>query len=102
MRTSPTHGEGGREWGNPWGEPALGAASKLRGLSMGEAASPRQLPLHEEACGQSQHRATAGRHPGNLEQDMPLARKLSKQAALLACSPAKQRTLFPSPVPCPG
>lgn len=38
---------------------------------------------------------------GHLEQAMPLAQKLSKQAALLVCSPAKQRILFLSHIPCP-
>lgn len=33
--------------------------------------------------------------PGNVEQDMLLTLKFSKQAAALVCSPAKQRNLFP-------
>lgn len=37
--------------------------------------------------------------PGNLEQDMPLTLKFSRQAAALVCSPAKQRVLFP--LTCP-
>lgn len=46
---------------------------------------PGQLPLHGE--GQT----------GSRQQDMPLARKLSKQAAPVVCSPARWRILFPVP-----
>lgn len=97
MRTSPTHGEGGREWGNPWGEPALGAASKLRGLSMGEAASPRQLPLHEEACGQSQHRATA-RQPG---AGHATCTETFQAGSPVSLQPSKAEDAVPVPRPLP-
>lgn len=46
---------------------------------------PGQLSLHGEG------------QPGSRQQDMPLTRKLSKQAAPLVCSPARWRILFHVP-----
>lgn len=56
-RTSPTHREGEREKGNPWGEPVPGAVS---GLSLREITLPA-------TCSPSM-----GSWSQSLEQDMPL------------------------------
>lgn len=63
---------------------------------MGEAALPS---IGSPSWAAPPARARLWGQPGNLGQDMPLARKLSKQAAPLVCSSPKQRILFPVPVP---